>query len=410
MRVIMKTSIYLAIGFIFSFIQLSTVVAQEADLVQISIAPNNFLILNPTNEGKGYYDTIIHTIAISPSSASSITIDNVKITFLYKGQDILSKNIQADRIVGESQGINEMAQMGLNALLNEQLLNADGVSGLFNRPATIASQAKIDQGEVLLTMRHHFSLDFLADEAVITAEYKTSHGQINQTSKTIPVQLYSSHMSYASPLDGIWLATANSSLQTHHRLHPSTEYAIDFFKLNVDGEIHNGDDCCAENYFGFGAPVMAAADGEVILVISDVIQDRKSLRQNPDESEQEAGRRLMMLNFQKMADDFPRATAGNLVVIKHEINGQTEYSSYGHLAPNSITVAIGDIIKRGDTLGKVGDTGDSDTVHLHFQINAGPSPFISKSLPIHFENLADVNQGADPLKFVLGRSSGKAHK
>lgn len=398
----LRICVLLCLAIAINFMPVGSTFAQEK--AELAIAPDDYLILNPTNEGKRYYDTVIHSIAVSANSAEPITIDNIEVSFLYKGSTVLSKHIPAARIVGESQGISEMVQMGLSALLNAQVLNEEGLSGLFNRETRLGGQAEVTQNEALLTTRHHFSLDFVPDEALITVAYKLPNGQTDQTAKTIPVHMYESPVSYSSPLNGIWLATANAGIETHHRLNPGTEYAIDFFKLDVNGQIHNGDDRLAENYFGFGSPVMAAADGEVVLVISDVVQNRALLHQQPDETEEEAQERLTMLNFKNMAEDFPRATAGNLVVIKHEVNGHIEYSSYGHLAPNSITVSVGDTVKRGEVVGKVGDTGDSDTVHLHFQVNAGPDPFTSKSLPINFTNLTEVNPGADPLKFVSGNT------
>lgn len=72
------------------------------------------------------------------------------------------------------------------------------------------------------------------------------------------------------------------------------------------------------------------------------------------------------------------------------------------LATGSISLAIGDRVERGQTIGRVGDTGDTLTVHLHFQLNAGPDPFTSMSLPVEFEGLEDVNRGVDPLRFVRG--------
>ncbi|NLA24246.1 MAG: M23 family metallopeptidase [Bacteroidales bacterium] len=55
---------------------------------------------------------------------------------------------------------------------------------------------------------------------------------------------------------------------------------------------------------------------------------------------------------------------GNLVVIDHGIGGFTSW--YAHL--NTIEVKKGQKIKRGERLGTVGNTGQSTSPHLHFEI------------------------------------------
>lgn len=59
---------------------------------------------------------------------------------------------------------------------------------------------------------------------------------------------------------------------------------------------------------------------------------------------------------------------GNHVVIDH---GNGEYTLYGHLAYNSITVFAGDVVQQGQVIGKMGNTGRSSGSHLHFEIRIG---------------------------------------
>lgn len=56
---------------------------------------------------------------------------------------------------------------------------------------------------------------------------------------------------------------------------------------------------------------------------------------------------------------------GNYVVIYH---GDGTSSLYAHMQNNSLTVKVGDKVKRGQTIGKVGTTGDSTGNHLHFSV------------------------------------------
>ena len=55
---------------------------------------------------------------------------------------------------------------------------------------------------------------------------------------------------------------------------------------------------------------------------------------------------------------------GNSIIIRHS-SGM--YSLYAHLKPHSIKVKIGDKVKVGQKIAKMGDTGNSDGMHLHFE-------------------------------------------
>jgi murein DD-endopeptidase MepM/ murein hydrolase activator NlpD len=63
------------------------------------------------------------------------------------------------------------------------------------------------------------------------------------------------------------------------------------------------------------------------------------------------------------------------VEIRHDVNGETVTSVYGHMLAGSMGVHVGDTVTRGEVVGRVGDTGESTGAHLHFGIlDAGGDP------------------------------------
>ncbi len=56
---------------------------------------------------------------------------------------------------------------------------------------------------------------------------------------------------------------------------------------------------------------------------------------------------------------------GHMVLINH---GDGYKTRYAHLVSGSITVSVGDYVDAGQTLGKVGSTGNSTGPHLHFEV------------------------------------------
>ena len=59
---------------------------------------------------------------------------------------------------------------------------------------------------------------------------------------------------------------------------------------------------------------------------------------------------------------------GNYVIIQHS---DGNYTLYGHMYTKSITVKEGDVVKRGQVIGKMGTSGDSNGAHLHFEVRLG---------------------------------------
>lgn len=65
----------------------------------------------------------------------------------------------------------------------------------------------------------------------------------------------------------------------------------------------------------------------------------------------------------------PATGYGNVVFVSHVIQGQVWTTVYGHL--DSITVAPGQTLSAGQTVGTLGNTGWSTGPHLHFELHRG---------------------------------------
>ncbi len=65
----------------------------------------------------------------------------------------------------------------------------------------------------------------------------------------------------------------------------------------------------------------------------------------------------------------PLSTYGNSVRVLHKIDGKTFETNYAHL--DRIMVNKGQVVKQGQQIGVMGNTGGSFGVHLHFEIHDG---------------------------------------
>jgi murein DD-endopeptidase MepM/ murein hydrolase activator NlpD len=62
---------------------------------------------------------------------------------------------------------------------------------------------------------------------------------------------------------------------------------------------------------------------------------------------------------------------GEMITIKHMINGKQYETLYAHMRTGTRSVKEGDIVTEGQFLGWMGSTGNSTGQHLHFEVHEG---------------------------------------
>lgn len=67
----------------------------------------------------------------------------------------------------------------------------------------------------------------------------------------------------------------------------------------------------------------------------------------------------------------PGGGFGYYVVLRHLIDGEFYTSLYAHMVPDSFQVKVGQKVKAGDVLGKMGTSGMSTGRHLHWEVWKG---------------------------------------
>jgi Peptidase family M23 len=145
------------------------------------------------------------------------------------------------------------------------------------------------------------------------------------------------------------------------RIGKQETFAIDWARLR-DGEAFSGDGARPEDWYGFGAEVLAVADGTVVSIQEGY----------PEEIPLQPVTRVTR----------PEDYGGNAISL--EI-APGVYAYYAHLEPGSVTVKAGDRVTTGQVLGLLGNTGNSSGPHLHFGLIDDPDPLIGESLPMAFD-------------------------
>ena len=78
------------------------------------------------------------------------------------------------------------------------------------------------------------------------------------------------------------------------------------------------------------------------------------------------------------------AVGGNYVVLDL---GRSRFVHYAHLQQGSVTVRAGQRVRRGQLLGRVGNSGNTNGAHLHFNVVNGLRLGEAEGLPYVFDAL-----------------------
>jgi len=145
-------------------------------------------------------------------------------------------------------------------------------------------------------------------------------------------------------------------------------FAIDWMRLGPDGCLFHGDAKSNANFYGYGAEVLAVADGR-ISGLRDGLPDNLG-------STERAARDISLDNV-----------FGNYLILDLD---QGRFAVYAHLQPGSLRVKAGERVSAGQVLALLGNSGNSDAPHLHFQIVNASSPMESEGVPYELKSFSQL--------------------
>ncbi|MEK6287398.1 MAG: M23 family metallopeptidase [Acidobacteriota bacterium] len=261
------------------------------------------------------------------------------------------------RLVGEDLA-KQMSRPGAGEKLPDKRRIAGGMRAVVFMWITVDSTAAVPR-----TLRHR--LGFAIEK--VNGE-RTVEGASVEVRRDAPLVI-------GPPLRGEgWMAANGPSTraENEHRRAINTvdgkariaqRFAIDWIKFGANGQLWSGDVGKNANWFGYGAEIVAVADA-VVASVNDSVPENK-----PDTDS-----RAVPITLETIGGNYVTLDLGN-----------GRYAMYFHMQPGKIRVKVGDKVRRGEVLGLVGNSGNSDGPHLHFQICEADSPLGSEGLPFVFE-------------------------
>ncbi len=199
--------------------------------------------------------------------------------------------------------------------------------------------------------------------------------------KAVPPAADSKYLDYhdrtklSFPLHGEWTIYQGGRMVPENELATTTSerFAYEMVMLNA-GQMFTHNGATNEEWFAFGQPVLADANGTVAKVMNGYLDNAPY---HPD------------------AD----AKHGNVVVIDH---GDGEFSVYSHLKQGSLMVKAGDRVKAGEKIAEVGNSGDTQFPRLEYSLQTSAELNGSQGLPATFEHLKVNGKHAKEVELVRG--------
>ena len=169
---------------------------------------------------------------------------------------------------------------------------------------------------------------------------------------------------------GEWYAGSGPSNTADHRRSITAfdartfiaqRFATDWVKIGPNGDTHHDGRATNENFWAYGEPVIAVADGVVTAAVDSI-------------AENTPGRAPALLT--------PFNIAGNHVILRIAPH---QYVLFAHLKAGSVRVKRGQRIQQGTPIGQLGNSGSSTAPHLHLQVMDRNSPLGAEGLPFVFD-------------------------
>ena len=337
--------------------------AQAAGALEIRFCPAAQVRTYPLESRRDIRSLVLQNLLVINHGTDPVDVTEIDLS-LMQGADALDlKRIKGAELQQFTAGGPKLQASGMLQLLGFQICD----QALIPEGTKLAGP-HLDPAQALLLTYQTFAFRGKRDALGVNVLARAA-GHDLTAAASLPIRSELSKTVFRFPLQGLWFVAVGPTPQTGHRWARMEEFAFDIARFGDGNLSHRGSGAKFSDYYAYGAPVLAAADGKVVVAVNDVAEDQDLLRKagDDDESYAERASEAQMALLKKGGN----AMVGDFVVIDH---GNDEYSLYAHLQPGSVRVKPGDAVKSGQAIAKLGSSGNSTEPHLHFQVCDGPAP------------------------------------
>jgi len=332
--------------------------SQKHDGIQIVTRPDQPFVERRDGQQLVNFDLLIANVGTKTYNLVSIKLQ------------VFDRN---DRLEIERE-LNENGKPPALDIIGERLLRPGEILDVFQPFYSFDMAVDVSQMhfEFLLMEQGH-----AAPPAAITAEELVSVD-------VRPRQYYPA--AFSLPLHGLVLVHDGHDFYSHHRRYnlvtrytadpgsalSANLYAYDLMTTTSAGLLFKGDPGRKESWLSYGKPIFAPADGLVIEAVAHLPENTFTATGEAESPALEVAKDPMGF--------------GNHVKIQHA-DGRVSWLL--HMQPNSIQVRVGDHVRAGQLIGRVGFSGDSLFPHLHYNVTDSPQ-YPSQGVPSYFQQFVRI--------------------
>jgi Peptidase family M23 len=365
---------YLTLAF-FAVWSLSAL-ADPQKTVEIRFCPASAVRTYPLESRRDLQSLLLQNVAVINHGSAPFKVDDIDIELLQANRVVESRKLDREAVQRIADRGAKLQAAGILEQVAFQFCGTDLIGSDIKLAGPI-----LDRNRALLIVEQVFAFRGARDTLRVRV-HSNVDGHTTEFTGSIPIKSEFAQNKYIFPLRGVWYAGWGASFHTGHRWAIPEEFALDIAKIGESGLSHKADGTRFDDYYAYGADVLAAADGRVTKVANDQQEDPSAM-QRPDETQEAYSARLQKEQGERITKGLPAIT-GNYVMIDH---GKNEYSLYAHLQPGSVAVRVGDQVKAGDVIGKLGSSGNSTEPHLHFHVCDKSDPLMCAGIPVNFSNI-----------------------
>lgn len=357
--------------------------------LEVRFCPASVLRPYPLDSLRGVQGLLIQNVAALNHAGSQAEISAIEISLLNGGEVQDTRRISGGALASALQGGQAMQAYGVDQLLPFQFCD-----GRLYGEARLAGGPTLEAGQAALVTQQVFAWRGQRDEARVTVTANVAGREVT-ASHSIRIDAATSTTRFRWPLrDGPWLVAAGASFHTTHRWAIPEEFALDIIAVGANGRSFRTDGTSNTDFHAYDAEVVAAADGVVVHVVTGATEAAPMLRMPGEELAAYYGR-ISERQAVFLAAGEP-GLMGDGVVLDH---GSGEYSVYAHLVPGSTLVTVGDRVSAGQTIGRLGSSGNSTEPHLHFQVCDAASAISCAGIIPTFDNInLPISDGPRPIQ------------
>jgi murein DD-endopeptidase len=234
--------------------------------------------------------------------------------------------------------------------------------------AVLYLELSLDAGSSPLTLQHRLQYAVDGDDASKFGVVEDAPMRLDRTPAPV----------LSAPLrGGPWVAIHDPTWTRGHRrmlfaidgrARIPGRFAMDFVRLDDEGNSSRGDVDVVTNWLGYAEEVLAVADAVVVAARDDMTEVER-VSAHPRHALGDA--------------------TGNFIALDI---GAGRFAFYEHLKPGSVRVRVGQRVHSGEVIAALGFTGDSTGPHLHFHVADGNAPLAAEGRPYAFAEFELLGQ------------------